>query len=89
MGISEYDYSEANLTILMDDHCTELLNNASKAGRLFTRPELMSNVSKADRLFFGENGELKEKFFEEHFCAGRKNEIYVERWIEIGDREKG
>ena len=40
-------------------------------------------------LTFGENGELREKFFEEHFCAGRKNEIYVERWIEIGDQEKG
>ena len=30
----EYDYSEANLTILMDDHCTDLIYNASKAGLL-------------------------------------------------------
>ena len=30
----EYDYSEANLTILMDDHCTKLIYDANEAGLL-------------------------------------------------------
>ena len=40
-------------------------------------------------LTFGEHGELIKKFYDEHFCAARKNEIYVERWIEIRDGKKG
>ena len=30
----EYDYSEANLTILMDDHCTKLIYAGNEAGLL-------------------------------------------------------
>ena len=35
------------------------------------------------------NNELREIFFDEHFCAGKNNEIYVERWIETTDGKKG
>ena len=43
-GIMEYDYSEANLTILMDDHCTKLIYAGNEAGLLMNSWAVESGI---------------------------------------------
>ena len=60
----EYDYSEANLTILMDDHCTKLIYDANEAGLLTNSWAVESGFD-----FFAATFQLLIYLSFEVFCA--------------------